>query len=104
MESIFTAKNDEGIVANLQQCKGYELRFMIRHLKQNIKGKNIRSIEKKDAKIIHDSQKLISEINDFTLGGKNKKKLVEHLSCMLKKEKKKVKTIWNLSRKQHSYD
>ena len=51
MESIFTAKNDEGIVANLQQCKGYELRFMIRHLKQNIKGKNIRSIEKKDAKI-----------------------------------------------------
>ena len=100
IEYILKTEKETAIQSKLKKANLYELRFIVRKLRNNCSGQNIDCISKKEAKIVSESQPLIQSITDFRVAGKNKSNIIEHLTKICtQNNRKSLSTIWNLSRR-----
>ena len=88
----------QGII--VKKCNADDLKIIIRQFKANCQGNDIKGVRKSDAQRLLKCHDLIASIESFSLKGKNKGHLVNHLNELLNYPPKYLKTIWNLQRKQ----
>ena len=101
MKTILSkSRNEEDRTKIVKKCNADDLKIIIRQFKANLQGNDIKGVRKSDAQRLLKCHDLIASIQSFSLKGKNKGHLVNHLNELLNYPPKYLKTIWNLQRKQ----